>query len=65
MTAIVVMAIGLAFCFEGLVFALAPFRIEQALEALRDLGPEARRIIGLAVLAAGVALVALGRALGA
>ena len=41
----------------GLVLALAPRRIEDALRLIASLGPEQRRTIGLLALALGVALV--------
>jgi len=58
------LALGLVLCLEGLVFALAPSRIEQVLEALRRLTPESRRLLGLAALALGVLLVWISRSLG-
>ncbi len=61
----IVLALGLVLCVEGLVFALAPLRMEQVLEALRDISPEARRLIGLLALAVGVGLIWLAKALGA
>jgi uncharacterized protein YjeT (DUF2065 family) len=63
--ATVLLAIGLVLVVEGLAFALAPSRIEDALDALRRLPRDARRLIGLTALAAGVAVVALARWLGA
>lgn len=50
-------AIGIVLAFEGLVFALAPSRIEDMLEAMRRLPIETRRTIGLAALALGVLCV--------
>lgn len=47
-------AVGLLLVVEGLVLALAPSRIEEALEFLRSLSVENRRTIGLVALAAGV-----------
>lgn len=61
----VILAIGLVLVVEGLVFALAPFRMEQILEALREITPETRRLIGLAALAVGVLLIWLAKAMGA
>lgn len=61
----VVLAIGLVLSLEGLVFALAPSRLEDVLDALRKMSPETRRMIGLAALAAGVALIWLARLLSA
>ena len=60
----VLLAIGLVFVVEGLVYALAPSRIlEEALELLRRLPPQTRRAMGLAVVAAGVALIWLAQRL--
>lgn len=52
-------AIGIVLVVEGLVFALAPRRIEQAMAMLSMLSVDARRYLGLATLAVGVALIAL------
>ncbi len=60
----IILAIGLVLCVEGLVFALAPSRMEQVLETLRELSPEARRLIGLGALALGVALIWLAKLIG-
>ncbi|WP_324753982.1 DUF2065 domain-containing protein [Roseovarius sp. Pro17] len=59
------LALGLVLIVEGLVYALAPGMIERMLEALRSLPPEARRVFGLAAMAAGVLLVWLAKGLGA
>jgi len=61
----IILALGLVLCVEGLVFALAPLRLEQILEALRDISPESRRMIGLVALALGVALIWLSKSMGA
>ncbi len=60
MTAII-LAIGLVLCVEGLVFALAPGRVEDALRVLAELPVETRRMLGLAALAVGVLMVWLAR----
>ena len=53
-------ALGVVLCVEGLVLALAPGRLEQVLDALRDMPQEARRMVGLlAVLAGAMVLTAL------
>ncbi|MDM7932046.1 DUF2065 domain-containing protein [Tabrizicola sp.] len=57
----VVLAIGLVLAIEGLVLALAPRRVEDALRLLASLSPERRRQIGLGALALGVLLVWLVR----
>jgi uncharacterized protein YjeT (DUF2065 family) len=53
----IVLALGLVLAVEGLVLALAPRRIEDALRLIASLGIDQRRMIGLAALAFGVALV--------
>jgi len=55
------LAIGLVLAIEGLVLALAPQRIEDALKLLAALGPDRRRQIGLGALALGVGLIWLAR----
>lgn len=54
-------AAGFVLVFEGLVFALAPSRLEDLLAFLARLSVEARRLIGLSGLAAGVSLLWLAR----
>jgi len=58
------LGLGLVLIVEGLVYALAPSLIEDLLAALRQLTLEARRLVGLAALAAGLGLVWLASALG-
>ena len=53
----IVLALGLVLAVEGLVLALAPRRIEDALRLIASLGLDQRRIIGLVALALGVLLV--------
>lgn len=52
-----VLAIGLVLAVEGLVLALAPRRIEDALRLIASLGLDQRRTLGLVALALGVGLV--------
>jgi uncharacterized protein YjeT (DUF2065 family) len=52
-----VLALGLVLAVEGLVMALAPRRIEDALRLVASLGIDQRRVIGLVALALGVLLV--------
>ncbi len=59
-----VLALGLVLIFEGLVFALAPRRIEEFLKLLAEMPVEARRVIGLLALVAGALLVTLARSIG-
>ena len=61
----IVLALGLVLVVEGLVFALAPSRIDEALELLKRLPIETRRYLGLAAVAAGVLLVWIARSIGA
>ena len=65
MIAVTLLAIGLVLIVEGLVYALAPSLIEDLLDMLRALPLETRRMMGLAALAVGVALVWLAKSLGA
>jgi uncharacterized protein len=58
------LALGLVLIVEGLVFALAPFRIDDLLRLLADMPLQTRRWIGLAALALGLLLVAISRSLG-
>jgi uncharacterized protein YjeT (DUF2065 family) len=63
--ATLLLAAALVLIVEGLVLALAPSRIDKALELLAAMKPEARRFLGLGALAVGVMLLALARMLGA
>jgi uncharacterized protein YjeT (DUF2065 family) len=54
-----VLALGLVLVFEGLVFVLAPRRIEDILRLLSNMPIEARRMIGLVALVLGAVLVTL------
>jgi len=59
------LALGLVLVVEGLAWALAPSAIEAMLEALRRLGLDQRRMIGLGAVALGVVLIWMARSLGA
>jgi uncharacterized protein len=61
---LVLVAIGLVFVVEGLAFALAPLRIEDALRWLQDMPVDRRRAVGLGMVSAGVLVVWVGRSLG-
>jgi uncharacterized protein YjeT (DUF2065 family) len=61
----IVLALGLVLVVEGLVFALAPSRIDEALELLKRLPVDARRYLGLGAVALGVLLVWIARSMGA
>ncbi len=53
----VLLGLGFVAVLEGLVLALAPGRIDAMLVALRDIGPDRRRFVGLVSVALGVGLV--------
>ncbi len=57
----ILLALGLVLAIEGLVLALAPRRIEDALQLIASLGIDQRRGIGLGALALGVFIVWLVR----
>ena len=57
----VILGIGLVLVIEGLVFALAPSRVEDALRALAEMPVETRRLLGLGALAFGVLLIWIAR----
>ncbi len=63
--ATILLAIGLVAIVEGLVFALAPSRLEDLMRVIADMPLETRRLLGLTALAVGVFLVTLARSLGA
>lgn len=58
------MALGAVLVFEGLVLALAPGRLDDILRMIAELPIETRRMLGLAGLALGTALLWLGQGLG-
>ncbi len=60
-----VLALGLVMIFEGLVFALAPRRIEDILRLLAAMPVETRRMIGFLALVIGALLVTAAQMLGA
>lgn len=51
------LAIGLLCVVEGLVLALAPGKIEEILALLSQVSVENRRMMGLAAIATGVAMI--------
>lgn len=55
------LGLGLVAVLEGLLLALAPGRLESALQALQALGPDRLRLVGLLSVTVGVALVWLAR----
>lgn len=56
------LALGLVLIVEGLALALAPLRMEDLMRIIAGLSREQRRMIGLAGLALGAALVWLSGA---
>lgn len=60
----IALGLGLVLIVEGLVFALAPSRLDEIVEMMRALSVDQRRMIGLGAIALGVGLVWLARALG-
>lgn len=61
MISTILLAIGLVLAVEGLVFALAPSRLEEVLKMLLNMPLDQRRMIGLVALGAGVGLVWLSK----
>jgi uncharacterized protein len=57
----VLLAFGLVLAAEGLAFALAPSRIVEALRALAAMSVDQRRVLGVAMLAAGVLVIWIAR----
>ena len=57
MSDILIAAFGLVLVFEGLVFALAPSRLEDLIAAMSRISLDQRRSFGLIAVAIGVALV--------
>ena len=53
----ILFGLGIIAIVEGLVLALAPSRLEQLLDMLRQIGPERTRTMGLVILAGGVLLI--------
>ncbi|WP_420858364.1 DUF2065 domain-containing protein [Marivivens marinus] len=59
------LALGLVFVVEGLIYAIAPSIIEDLLDAMRRMPLDQRRAFGLGALALGVVLVWIAKGLGA
>ncbi len=57
MMSTLLLGLGLVLIIEGLVFALAPSRLDDLVEAMRALSRDQRRTIGLVALALGGILV--------
>ncbi len=59
----VLLGLGLVLVFEGLVFALAPSRLEELVRIIAEMPLETRRALGLVAVAVGVVLVWIARAI--
>jgi uncharacterized protein YjeT (DUF2065 family) len=57
-----VLGLGFVAIVEGLLLALAPDRVREALEMIAGMDVERRRTLGLLAATAGIALVWLARA---
>ncbi|HLS58911.1 MAG TPA: DUF2065 domain-containing protein [Paracoccaceae bacterium] len=55
------LGLGLVAILEGLVLALAPTRLREALELIRAIPPDQLRLVGLLAVTVGTALVWLAR----
>ena len=64
MISTIVFGIGLVLVIEGLVFALAPSRLDDLVAAMAAIGQDRRRVIGIVAVALGVGLIWLARTLG-
>ena len=58
---LIFLGLGLVLVFEGLVFALAPSRLEELVRLISEIPIETRRTIGLGAVALGVLLVWLAQ----
>ena len=50
---LILLGIGLVFVLEGLVLALAPSRIDEILELIRQMPLETRRLVGMLAITTG------------
>ncbi|MCV2877182.1 DUF2065 domain-containing protein [Rhodobacteraceae bacterium XHP0102] len=60
---IVIAGLGMALVIEGLVFALAPSRLDHLVAFLASIPVETRRLIGFGALVFGVLLLSFGASL--
>ncbi len=61
MTAEFLMALGLVFVIEGLLYALVPGHLKRMLLSMRELSDDQLRVGGLSAIALGVVIVWLVR----
>lgn len=59
---LILLGLGLVLVIEGLVFALAPSRLDDLVAMMAAMSRDQRRLFGLVALAAGVVLVWLSGA---
>ena len=59
----VILGLGLVLVFEGLVFALAPSRLEELVRIIAEMPIDTRRALGLGSVAIGARLVWLARSM--
>ncbi|MBC6438238.1 MAG: DUF2065 domain-containing protein [Rhodobacteraceae bacterium] len=60
----ILLGIGMVLMIEGLIYALAPSRIEDLLRMLAQIPIETRRIIGFAAIVIGAVLISWAASLG-
>jgi uncharacterized protein YjeT (DUF2065 family) len=58
---LILLGLGLVLVFEGLVFALAPSRLEELVKLIAEMPLDTRRTIGLGAMAIGLVLVWVAR----
>ncbi len=61
---VILLGLGLVLVIEGLVFALAPSRLEELVKLIAETPIETRRTVGLIAVAIGVVLVWLAKSFG-
>lgn len=60
----ILLGLGMVLVIEGLVFALAPSRLDELLKLMSQIPLETRRLIGLVAVASGAVLVSWAISLG-
>ena len=58
------LGLGMVLVIEGLVFALAPSRLDELLRLINQIPVETRRLIGLAAMTLGAVLISWAVSLG-
>ena len=53
----ILLGLGLVLIIEGLVFALAPSRLDELVQMMAEMSRDRRRALGLGALALGLVLV--------